>query len=307
MDIEYVQTTFADSIPLFLSFDRKRQDVYSLAVGSGQFYFDEALQFIRRYFRQESPPQRSFIDCGANVGIYTLGVASLGVPVVAVEALPDNYLLLTAAIEKNQIRHVRAYHAGLTDSARVLNFGGESAWASVTETGIPQPGMTLDRLMAITEIAKPALLKIDVEGHENLLSETPDLDIVIEIFPGHQDSLALLEQRGYQCYMLKLGAMIPTRSDEFQESLVTDYFCTRRNITQSHFANTPIMQRSPEVSTRLIALEANDAVVGHRHSIAHRMKDAPSELREFPGVVALLDKLKRDPDESVRTLMDWYG
>jgi FkbM family methyltransferase len=315
MDIEYAHTPLADSVPLFFPFDRKRSDNYSLGVGSGRFSFDEALEFMRRYFRIESPPQRSFIDCGANVGIYTLGVASLGVPVVAVEALPDNYLLLTAALEKNKISHVRAYHAGLTDSAKIINFGGESAWGSVSDVGFPQPGITLDRLLAITDVPKPSLLKIDVEGHEHpvllgaqrLLEETPDLDVVIEIFPGHQDSLSFLEDRGFRCYMLKLGGMIPTNSHDFQESLVADYFCTRRNITRSHFADTPIIERSSELSIKLVSLEATDAAVGHRASIAQRMQNAPAELVALPAIISLLDELKADSDEVVRTSMNWYA
>jgi hypothetical protein len=149
MLIEFVKVELPDSAPVWLPYVKERMDSHTIYVASGHYRYDEASRLLRRHFVNDSMRNRMLIDVGANIGAYTLAVASLGVPAIAIEALPDNFLLLTAAVEKNGLRNVRCIHAAMTDQMSVLQIGGASAWGYVSDQpGIPVPGLTLDHLLS---------------------------------------------------------------------------------------------------------------------------------------------------------------
>jgi FkbM family methyltransferase len=315
MNINFSKTRIAGSAPLYFPYDADRNDVYSRAIAVGNLSFDEACLYIRRYFQTEALPNRSFVDVGANIGTYTLAIATLGVPTIAIEALAENFLLLSAGIERNRLRNVRCIFAAITDEIDIRHISGDSAWGSLTEQGNLVAGLTLDHVIAVNDVPPPALIKIDIEGHEHAalrgieksLEMHPDMDFLIEVIAGNQINLQFLEERGYYCYMIKLGSLIPASHVDFQECLVTDYFCTRKDIASPNFAATPILHRDDEVIAQLIALEVN-SIATHRISIGARLQFAPEEIKNAPYVLDFLEVLKKDSDADVRNaVLSWMA
>jgi FkbM family methyltransferase len=192
--IQFSQITEPNAAPVWLAYNPNSLDVYTQAASKGFAGFEETANVARRFFSQVAPANRSFLDVGANIGVFTFGVATLGVPVTAIEALPDNFLLLNAGIEKNRLRNVRAHHAAATDKIGLLHISGTSHWGQITDQGTCIPGLTLDHITATSDMPPPALLKIDVEGFEyqvllgatQLIDNTPDIDIIVEIFSGNE-------------------------------------------------------------------------------------------------------------------------
>ena len=79
----------------------------------GLYDYDE-MNFLLRYLR----PEDSFLDIGANVGVYSLLAASkikLGT-VYSFEALPKNHQRLEENLKLNQFQHVRTYAIAISDS-----------------------------------------------------------------------------------------------------------------------------------------------------------------------------------------------
>lgn len=312
MKIEFTETSIENDFPLYLPFSPEREDHYTRAIASGLWTLDECCTFIKRYFQKVAHPSRSFIDVGANVGLYTLAVGSLGVPVVAIEALPDNFALLFAGIRKNGFGNIRPVFAAASNKIDVVRMEGNHAWARISSDGIPIPSIPIDDLLEVIGIPLPALIKIDVEGHEleaiqgaiETISNTRDIDLVIEIFPGHESTLKLLEDMGFHCYMIKQGGLIPTQSTDFIESQVTDFYCTRRLLMSASFADTPILTRDRALTVALLTLEATAQAVDHRFLIAERLQKAPPHILEMPEVKGLLDALQEDPDERVRAAVN---
>lgn len=124
----------------------------------------------------------TFIDVGANIGFYSLLVASKGVSVIAIEASPHVLPALEQSISLNPAlsSRIRLIHAAASD------VGGESTfWVNEVEHNFglgstvgPHPETKPSALKAINvrcvklddaispEITKPVLCKIDVEGSE---------------------------------------------------------------------------------------------------------------------------------------------
>lgn len=312
MRVEFSETPVANDVPIFFPFSPDRDDHYTLAIASGHLQLEESLIFIKNFFRTVAPAGRSFIDVGANCGIYTLVVGALGMPVMSIEALPDNYILLFSGIRKNGFRNIRPVLAAATSELELLHIEGSSAWGYISADGLPIPGVTLDDLIKFNSFASPALIKVDVEGHElqvlqgtlETIGQLRDVDFVIEIFPGHEQSLRLLEDHGYHCYMIKQGALIPTLSTDFIECQVTDFYCTRRLITASSFAEMPVLTRTPALSIAMLTAEARDGTLPHRLAIGARLQHAPADILHLPEVQSLLDGLQADADPGVRAVVN---
>jgi FkbM family methyltransferase len=111
-----------------------------------------------------------FVDIGANVGSYTVLAAKLGARVVAVEPIPATFDHLVANVRLNGLESlVTAHRVGLSDRNGTLRFttdhGTINHVLAATENlaGTDIEVVTLDSILAGVS---PALIKIDVEGHE---------------------------------------------------------------------------------------------------------------------------------------------
>jgi FkbM family methyltransferase len=130
-------------------------------------------------------PGDVLVDCGANVGMYTIWAAvTRGCPVYAFEPEAQNYAILNRNIQMNEVAHlVKAYCMGLFDvtglsllhmaDMRVggsnhslgdaLNFEHKPLQANFVQGCY---GARLDELVAAGSIPVPHHIKIDVDGFE---------------------------------------------------------------------------------------------------------------------------------------------
>lgn len=126
------------------------------------------------------------LDCGANVGMYTIwAAATRGVRVYAFEPESQNYSLLNRNIQSNRLQdRVKAYCMGLSDKSGLfdlhmadLRVGGSCHAVDEALDAHLRPlqalftqgciAATLDELVAEGAIPVPNHIKIDVDGFEH--------------------------------------------------------------------------------------------------------------------------------------------
>lgn len=137
---------------------------------------------VSAVLRDRCRPGFQVIDVGANVGYHTVRLASLvgpGGSVLAVEANPDNCLLLHAAVDANGFTNVELLPVGLGSergwsyfTTHVGTNGGllvGSPRSVVRDAGTIVPLLRLDDVIASDQAVD--LMKVDVEGAEGLVVE----------------------------------------------------------------------------------------------------------------------------------------
>lgn len=155
--------------------------------------------FIAR--RMNEAPDRTFVDVGANIGYYSMLVASRHPQsrVIAIEAFPPIVEKLRKNIEQNALKNIRLISEAASDHAGVLEFyyaghlnegGTTSIPGKFRSAAVAVPCKPLSELLTDDEISVMRLMKIDVEGAERSviagllpkMSMLPkDLEIVTEI------------------------------------------------------------------------------------------------------------------------------
>lgn len=164
-------------------------------------------------------PGDLFIDCGANVGFFSLLAASRGANVIAFEPNPACHAVLLANAKLNgfdiDARMVALSSAPGKASLHVERADNVGAGTLRQTTG-KTVGVTLDTLDAQLATRTPTLIKVDVEGAEiglieganRILATGPE--VVMEIsefsltqFGGSKDQLfGLMSQFGYTVKIL---------------------------------------------------------------------------------------------------------
>jgi FkbM family methyltransferase len=137
--------------------------------GSRQFEPEE-VGFIRR----ELPLCDTFIDIGANVGLYTCLAGHAGKPAIAVEPFPDNQRYLFWNLLDNDFSNVSVYPMALGAQPGLLTLYGSgtaasviSGWAGVAAQRTTVPVVTLDSIVRGSSLlGRRMLIKMDVEGAE---------------------------------------------------------------------------------------------------------------------------------------------
>jgi FkbM family methyltransferase len=190
------------------------------------YYFGVWEPILTRWIERRLRPGDTFIDVGANVGYFSM-LASVLVgrsgSVVAIEASPTICRRLEHGVGRNQLANVRVINAAVAaEHGRQMVFLGPDSHTGLT-TVYGQPHLTpeaeviagpLGTLVTAEELRTARLIKIDVEGAEDaviaglapqLADTSPHLEIVIELHPGHHDSMiATLEDAGFHPYQLEI-------------------------------------------------------------------------------------------------------
>jgi FkbM family methyltransferase len=129
-------------------------------VQRGEFHDWDTAKFITVFLREGD----TFVDVGANIGLYTLPAAQKA-RVVAVEPSVRNGQRLEENLRINGITSVRVEACALGEKAGEMAFCDADALAHVERdgTGPKVPVRTLDSILPEDEVS---LLKVDVEGFE---------------------------------------------------------------------------------------------------------------------------------------------
>lgn len=162
------------------------------------------------------------IDIGAGIGEFAILAAKEhpGSAVYAYEPFPESFALLEENLERNGIRNVRAFQAGVASESGKLSLATTGAAVQHTTTGSTVSGsasatievqaLSLDDLFRVNNLAQCDFLKIDCEGceFEILFSASPPTlqkinHICLEYHDGftefsHGDLVTYLQQNGFQ-------------------------------------------------------------------------------------------------------------
>jgi FkbM family methyltransferase len=118
----------------------------------------------------------TFVDLGANVGIYSLFVAGLAgrkARVLAVEPQPEIYHRLTFNVAANDLGTIRTMQCAVADRDGTLDLfidrgnRGQSSIAMVTGEKVTVPCRTLESVLVDAGFDRVDALKIDIEGAED--------------------------------------------------------------------------------------------------------------------------------------------
>ena len=161
-------------------------DAYLKDLPDGDTFHDGVLELLGSLV--EAKGSASIVDVGANVGVHSLGLASLGshVKIVAVEANPRTAGWLKKNAERNGSSQVQVVQRAISDEPGSLSFcdNQEFAAGSMPLAGAPAefveflnsgddshqvievPAVRLDDLVDELGLDALDILKIDVEGHD---------------------------------------------------------------------------------------------------------------------------------------------
>lgn len=183
-------------------------------------------------------PGSTFVDVGANIGIYTGWASRLAGPtgrVIAFEPVPATRAYLDAAIAENRLHNVTVVPKALGKGPDTITLWVVPRASGLTSAVPPEDGaaglekvevpqVALDDELAALGAAGPALVKIDVEGYEmavldgagRTLSRPDSPAVVFETHGAHlaragvrfADVPAWFEDRfGYHLYAMLPGGL----------------------------------------------------------------------------------------------------
>jgi FkbM family methyltransferase len=199
---------------------RCHPDSYSAAaVLYCSLYDRDEMNFLLRYLR----PEDSFLDIGANIGVYTLLAASKIKSgfIYSFEVLPKNYARLQENLKLNQFDRVKTYEVAIADFTGEISLNlaeGDSMpfiTPNANDKTIKVPTDTLDNLLKNKPLDNLTLAKMDIEGAEilafkgatSLLKQQRPYVWILEINDavnnfGHQkqDVADFLDDYGYRLY-----------------------------------------------------------------------------------------------------------
>jgi FkbM family methyltransferase len=133
------------------------------------------------------------VDCGANLGWYTVLAAHLGAHVTAFEPMPNNITLLESNVDRNNLRtYVRIVPCAVGSAQRVeASVDEESGGETLEARTVDVPVTTIDETLREQSWPLPTLIKIDTQGSETAVvrggratwNRTASATFIIEFWP----------------------------------------------------------------------------------------------------------------------------
>jgi len=137
-----------------------------------QLYDNEEFSFLREILTSND----TFLDIGANIGIYTLLASSLlseKGKVVSIEADPYNYQKLLNNIRLNNFTNIIPLNIGVSDKSETLSLGindtgnrGGNSFHFSSEKSVRVNCQSLLDILTELKINTVKMMKIDIEGFE---------------------------------------------------------------------------------------------------------------------------------------------
>ena len=189
-------------------------------------------------------PGDTFVDLGANIGVFSIPAAVLGAEVHAFELLADNARRLAEAVERDGIERLRVVLGAVWDRPGTVDFDGFSAWGHVRPGGrLSIATVTVDDYVAQRKLGRVSVLKVDVEGAEmaaldgaraTISRDHPDILIESNSVTcgtsgySYRDLLGRLRGHGYAIYRIEDGVLHDWPDASVQEVILADYLATVR-------------------------------------------------------------------------------
>lgn len=175
----------------------------------------ESLSLVKALQTMKGDPKATFLDVGANHGIFSIVVGTLtGCPCLAIEPMEKNYTGLLKNIQLNPGLNIQTFLCAATAEKTQVSLSqekeGEKAWTKVSrQTGVGAKksveGRTLKEILKTVDCKKVRLMKIDVEGFELEVFKGLDWDssmapetVLMECQPYETEKIKYLEERGYK-------------------------------------------------------------------------------------------------------------
>lgn len=190
--------------------DRKLLVYPDRSCSTGNYYLGlmeyEEMGFLLHYIREED----CFVDCGANIGIYSILMGKKCEKGYAIEPSTDTFRILKKNMELNNLSNVKLIKAGVGEKPgklffskgmdcvnHIVDVSNEDAKSNCEEIDV----VTLDERFKDIDVN---ILKIDVEGFEtkvlqgaSQMLESEKLNVIImEVF-GKEKLINLLKEKGF--------------------------------------------------------------------------------------------------------------
>jgi FkbM family methyltransferase len=219
-------------------------DDYEREIISGGLLHEKSFTFFVEYIKKMKPESK-VLDIGANIGLYSLTAASLGLKTIAVEMVSKNYNLLNFSKRINYFSYLKTLNCAISDKEGQIYFSGQGAWASVTKNSNNQNLSQRSHAVVLDSIFQNEIkfIKMDIEGSElnallgaDLFLQSTTVDFMIECNVlacgksgySYTEILKLMKSFGFNGYRIG-GHNILYSIGEFQEIVYTDYFFTKRS------------------------------------------------------------------------------
>ncbi len=172
---------------------------WRLAVFLSKFgYFEHGTEIYIRTILKEG---LTFIDIGANLGIYTLYALKAGCSVYSYEPTPRIYKILLDNIGINGFepsKKARVFNLAISDNEGEVDFSifdvsGHNSFYPQTESDKKIKVKTVSLDKHLSHLSKVDIVKIDVEGAEplvlngmkNIIQNNPQIKIILEFAPNN--------------------------------------------------------------------------------------------------------------------------
>jgi FkbM family methyltransferase len=275
------------------------------------------LQFERRGAR--------VLDLGANIGTFSLAAAAAGFRVIAVDASPKHADLLRRGVRRNDFKQVQVVNAAVSDRPGVIQFHPDEQWGMIAYSGMQGPtvevqALTGDGLLDRVGWDCVEFIKMDIEGSEaaalrgmgRMLSRADAPVLLYEsnglTLPLYGESVAglrrMVEGFGYRVYRLHGQRLQP--AVEFQPEAVLDLIALKPAHERKVESIIDAAPDEAETVARVVREIDHDHPF-FRGYIAGALSSATPSILAFPQVREGLDRLSRDPDESVRRAATWWS
>ena len=270
--------------------------------------------YLKYIFARAAETERPLkvADIGANVGGISLPLAAHGMRVLAIEALPKNFLALTVSTRTNGFANLLPINMAAYATTGLVEMSGESAWASIGTRGRGASTLVAaDTIGAILEtfcFADADFIKIDIEGAEvaalagfdKIVSSNSNVEVIYESntvtcqnFGHDQQALALcFENLGFNLYAFRSHGLMPVQSAGPMPSHLLDILATRKSEAEILAAGLRII---PMTDKHLLDSLHREVTIGHPFFIAHAklqepfLSDVQKQSRQWEQVLEMFE------------------